>query len=244
VRVWVSPQFDFVSSRITLESYLLRISRPGSAELIETRLPLLSRVVRNLSLVRPVIWFRSSRTMLEVSLYPVVTEPMILRLPSRTKSFFSMVASSYSIQSRFTDWLFVKAFHSVPYNWLFSISDRRLPDMWARWLGEYIHELPTFPANRFDDQTDSTAQALDWAKGGVPYLAVIEYYKEEAAKLGLFIEGLTEAPESRIVEDANKCPNRSCESYSRVGPQKRCSKCGHQWPPSGSKVNRLQGMTS
>jgi hypothetical protein len=58
--------------------------RQGSEELIEIRLPLLSRVVRNLSFVRPVISFRSSLTRLDESLYPVVTEPMILRLPSRT----------------------------------------------------------------------------------------------------------------------------------------------------------------
>ena len=57
---------------------------------METRFPCASRVVRNLSLVRPVIWFRSSRTMLDVSPYPVVTEPMILRLPSRMKSLFGV----------------------------------------------------------------------------------------------------------------------------------------------------------
>jgi hypothetical protein len=36
------------------------------------------------------MWFPSSRTTAEVSLYPVVTEPMILRVPSRMNSFFSM----------------------------------------------------------------------------------------------------------------------------------------------------------
>jgi hypothetical protein len=58
--------------------------RQGSEELIEIRLPLLSRVVRNLSFVRPVMSFPSSLTRLDESLYPVVTEAMILRLPSRT----------------------------------------------------------------------------------------------------------------------------------------------------------------
>ena len=32
----------------------------------------------------------------------------------------------------------------------------------ASWLDDYIHELVTFPRSRFDDQVDSTAQALDW----------------------------------------------------------------------------------
>jgi predicted phage terminase large subunit-like protein len=34
----------------------------------------------------------------------------------------------------------------------------------APWLAEYIHELSTFPNSKFDDQVDSTSQALDWIK--------------------------------------------------------------------------------
>jgi phage terminase large subunit-like protein len=34
----------------------------------------------------------------------------------------------------------------------------------AAWLGEYLHELATFPKGKFDDQVDSTSQALDWLK--------------------------------------------------------------------------------
>ena len=73
------------------ETYPLRpMTRPGSAELVETRFSRASRTVLKRSLVRPVIWFPWSRTMLDESLYPVVTEPMILRLPSRMKYFLSM----------------------------------------------------------------------------------------------------------------------------------------------------------
>lgn len=32
----------------------------------------------------------------------------------------------------------------------------------ASWLGEYIKELTGFPGAKYDDQVDSTAQALDW----------------------------------------------------------------------------------
>ena len=32
----------------------------------------------------------------------------------------------------------------------------------APWLAEYLHELTTFPKTKFDDQADSTAQALAW----------------------------------------------------------------------------------
>ena len=34
----------------------------------------------------------------------------------------------------------------------------------AAWLGEYLHELACFPNAKFDDQADSTSQALDWFK--------------------------------------------------------------------------------
>ncbi len=34
----------------------------------------------------------------------------------------------------------------------------------APWLAEYLHELATFPNGTYDDQVDSTSQALDWIK--------------------------------------------------------------------------------
>ena len=34
----------------------------------------------------------------------------------------------------------------------------------AGWLATYLHELVTFPKGKYDDQADSTSQALDWAK--------------------------------------------------------------------------------
>jgi predicted phage terminase large subunit-like protein len=34
----------------------------------------------------------------------------------------------------------------------------------ATWLADYLAELTTFPAGRHDDQVDSTAQALAWAR--------------------------------------------------------------------------------
>ena len=37
------------------------------------------------------------------------------------------------------------------------------PDQ-AAWRDEYVHELTTFPNGRYDDQADSTSQALDWFK--------------------------------------------------------------------------------
>jgi predicted phage terminase large subunit-like protein len=34
----------------------------------------------------------------------------------------------------------------------------------APWVAEYLHEMAVFPRGRFDDQVDSTSQALDWVK--------------------------------------------------------------------------------
>jgi predicted phage terminase large subunit-like protein len=34
----------------------------------------------------------------------------------------------------------------------------------AEWLGEYLHELRAFPHGKYDDQVDSTSQALDWVQ--------------------------------------------------------------------------------
>jgi len=59
-----------------------------------------------------------------------------------------------------------------------------LPDK-AAWLGEYLHELATFPNGKYDDQADSTSQALDWFKqrSMTPVHGILEYYKQEVEKM-------------------------------------------------------------
>jgi hypothetical protein len=42
-----------------------------------------------------------------------------------------------------------------------------------------------FPDGKYDDQVDSTSQALDWSKNQVPVYGVLDYYPAEAAKRGL-----------------------------------------------------------
>jgi len=58
-----------------------------------------------------------------------------------------------------------------------------LPDR-AAWLGEYLHELSGFPRGKYDDQADSTSQALDWFKqySMTRVYGVIGYLKQEAEK--------------------------------------------------------------
>jgi hypothetical protein len=59
-----------------------------------------------------------------------------------------------------------------------------LPDK-AAWLGEYLHELASFPKSKYDDQADSTSQALDWFKQQFMSYThpLIELYRQEAERL-------------------------------------------------------------
>ena len=59
-----------------------------------------------------------------------------------------------------------------------------LPDD-AAWLGEYLHELVSFPRGKFDDQADSTSQALDWFKQFCidSQFGTLDYLRDEIEKL-------------------------------------------------------------
>lgn len=48
----------------------------------------------------------------------------------------------------------------------------------AEWVTEYLHEIASFPRGRFDDQVDSTSQALDWSSQGTGCLGYIELLKK------------------------------------------------------------------
>ena len=52
----------------------------------------------------------------------------------------------------------------------------------APWLAEYLHELTVFPNGKHDDQTDSTAQFLDWVKRPFPYQGLFEFMRMQAAR--------------------------------------------------------------
>jgi predicted phage terminase large subunit-like protein len=60
----------------------------------------------------------------------------------------------------------------------------------AHWLTEYLHELTTFPKSKYDDQTDSTSQALAWLKQRMPSYGIFEYYR-------------------RLYEESNSCSHVS-----------------------------------
>jgi predicted phage terminase large subunit-like protein len=56
-----------------------------------------------------------------------------------------------------------------------------LPDE-APWLAQYVHELTTFPGAKYDDQVDSTSQALSFINQTPLEPANIRYYRLEAAR--------------------------------------------------------------
>jgi predicted phage terminase large subunit-like protein len=53
----------------------------------------------------------------------------------------------------------------------------------AHWLADYLHELTTFPNGKYDDQVDSTSQALAWSKHRPSNWGLLEYYRREVEKL-------------------------------------------------------------
>ena len=52
----------------------------------------------------------------------------------------------------------------------------------AHWLPDYLHELTMFPAGRYDDQVDSTAQAFAWTKIRPVGWGWLEFYRESAER--------------------------------------------------------------
>jgi predicted phage terminase large subunit-like protein len=91
----------------------------------------------------------------------------------------------------------------------------------AEWLGEYLHELTTFPNGKYDDQADSTSQALDWIKGGMLCLGVVEYFRQEAAKIGLDLDGSPLASKTHV---------QPCVAvHEKTGQKIRWDEGGQRW---------------
>jgi predicted phage terminase large subunit-like protein len=109
-----------------------------------------------------------------------------------------------------------------------------LPDK-AAWLGEYLHELTTFPKAKNDDQADSTSQALHWFKSSVRGgYGLLDHAKQEWEKL-------------RATNKARAVPtSRPCSGCDGVMSQPipgglRCAQCGAQWlsPDAWPRVQYL-----
>jgi predicted phage terminase large subunit-like protein len=116
-----------------------------------------------------------------------------------------------------------------------------LPDK-AAWLGEYLHELTTFPNGKYDDQADSTSQALDWIKSCSmnETLGWIDYLKHYSEPTPLSVR-ISAIPQSM------PCTNCSGVMSQLIPSGLRCMQCGAQWispcavsVPSFSRVDVLR----
>jgi predicted phage terminase large subunit-like protein len=118
-----------------------------------------------------------------------------------------------------------------------------LPDK-AVWLAEYLHEVTTFPNGKYDDQTDSTSQALEWFKSysARGEFGLIEYLKNQQEKIAA-------AQESRTVAKSMVCSGCNGVMSQPIPSGLRCAQCGAQWPPPGmqqvqypTRTNILNGV--
>jgi predicted phage terminase large subunit-like protein len=96
----------------------------------------------------------------------------------------------------------------------------------ASWLPEYLHELAIFPNGKYDDQVDSTSQALDWFKNDSAHgtSGLYLYLKREEEKINA-VQRATTIPESI------QCPDCKQVMSQPIPGGLRCMQCGTQWSP-------------
>jgi predicted phage terminase large subunit-like protein len=88
----------------------------------------------------------------------------------------------------------------------------------APWCDPYIHELTTFPNAKYDDQVDSTSQALDWFKKR-PVLGLLEYLKNYDRE-----------PDAEYVAiPPIACPECESKAFGQYRRTYRCHACQHNW---------------
>jgi predicted phage terminase large subunit-like protein len=107
----------------------------------------------------------------------------------------------------------------------------------AAWLGEYLHELTTFPKGKNDDQADSTSQALDWFKNNSTHgeYGLLQLYKQE-------LERIKAAQQATTVPESKPCPGCNGVMSQRIPGGLRCAQCGAQSPSPGAQP-RIQYLT-
>jgi len=113
-----------------------------------------------------------------------------------------------------------------------------LPDK-ASWLGEYLHELASFPKCKYDDQADSTSQALDWFKQKcmTAVYGLLEWWKEQEGKIEAGTSSFSRSSRevSSTIPESRPCTG--CNSVMRqpIPGGLRCMSCGTQWPQPGAR---------
>jgi hypothetical protein len=97
----------------------------------------------------------------------------------------------------------------------------------APWLADYLRELTAFPYSKYDDQVDSTSQALDWIKRASRSSNVLNYNWRELA-----LERITGATPPRRSPPNWECRWRWSKGGSMKSGKRRrkralpCWRCG------------------
>ena len=104
----------------------------------------------------------------------------------------------------------------------------------APWRVDYLHELTTFPNAKYDDQADSTSQALSWLKQAPAEPGIITYYRVEAGRTlsqrlplrvaAARVDATPEELQNWIAEGERERVEREEASYQARRP--RCAGCG------------------
>ena len=125
----------------------------------------------------------------------------------------------------------------------------------AEWLELYLYELTIFPKGKFDDQVDSTSQALAWIRDGYwnHQLGVVEYIKQEFERqshipevrsearqieqtLAVFKERMQSLRTPNLVVKPTQAETPACPNCGGVAVTKLrggqgwcCGHCAEQW---------------
>ena len=97
----------------------------------------------------------------------------------------------------------------------------------APWLEDYLYSLSVFPAGAFDDDVDSTTQALNYLRGSHLSHGLIEYFKQLAA-------APQQIPALQAAKEEEKAKPQECEACGSAALTKlphcwRCAQCGSQF---------------
>ena len=113
----------------------------------------------------------------------------------------------------------------------------------APWLQEYISEITTFPGSKYDDQADSTSQALGWLNQAPPEPGILRYVRFECGRIlhergasleasAQCIDATPDELESWINDDDDELENE----VELINPPRICDYCKELIEPGTSKT--------
>jgi predicted phage terminase large subunit-like protein len=107
----------------------------------------------------------------------------------------------------------------------------------APWLADYLNELAIFPYAKYDDQTDSTSQALAWIKQAQSQPPMLIYNRQQVARklhsegwhLNEITKELDSTPEEvqQYLQRGGEVENSMREMRERLS-RKRCARCNER----------------